>query len=139
MASQYELSIDVDAPADVTWSVVGDPTGVPRWFTKYVECTREGDTRTLTNADGGVLVERILEWDDDERRYRYSVIEGPPLASHEAGFRVVARGADASTILWDTQAIFLDATIDAEERLAPAQREGLERLRELCEEAAGAR
>ena len=134
MASAYTLSIDVDAPADVTWSVVGDPTGVPRWFTKYVECTLDGDTRTLKSAEGGELVERILEWNDEERRYRYTVIAGPPLARHEAGFRVVARG-EASTVIWDTNAEFLDASIDTEERLAPAQRAGLERLRELCEAA----
>lgn len=138
MASDYELSIDVDAPPDVTWSVVGDPTGVARWFPKYVACVKEGDIRTLTNADGGVLVERIIAWDDDERSYRYTVVQGPPLASHEAGFRVLARGEDASTILWDTHAVFLDATIDAETRLAPAQRDGLERLRALCEERAAA-
>ncbi len=137
MASRYELSIDVDAPADVTWSIVGDPNGVPRWFPKYVESATDGDHRTLTNADGGVLVERILLRDDAERRYRYSVIEGPPLAHHEAGFHVLPRGEHGSTILWDTHAVFLDASIDAEERLAPAQRDGLERLRALCEAAAG--
>ena len=135
MANSYTLSIDVDAPADVTWSVVGDPVGVTRWFTKYVECTLDGDVRTLRNADGGVLVERILEWSDDERRYRYTVIEGPPLARHEAGFQVVANGA-GSTVIWDTDAEFLDESIDTEERLGPAQRDGLERLRRLCESLA---
>lgn len=135
MANAYTLSIDVDAPADVTWSVVGDQTGVPRWFTKYVECTVDGDIRTLRNADGGELVERIIEWSDGERRYRYTVIAGPPLARHEAGFAVLARG-DGSTIVWDTDAVFLDESIDTEERLAPAQAAGLERLKELCESLA---
>lgn len=135
MANAYTLTIDVDAPADVTWSLVGDPTGVPKWFTKYVECTTDGDTRTLRNADGGELVERILLWSDDERRYRYSVIAGPPLARHEAGFAVVARPGGC-TIIWDTDAEFLDGSIDTEERLGPAQREGLLRLKTLCEQAA---
>lgn len=138
MANSYTLTIDVDAPVDVTWSVVGDPTGVTRWFTKYVECTLDGDVRTLRNAEGGVLVERILEWSDDERRYRYSVIEGPPLARHEAGFHVLARG-EGSTVIWDTDAVFLDASIDTEDRLGPAQRDGLERLRDLCESLAASR
>lgn len=133
MANSYTLSIDVDAPPEVTWSVVGDTTGVPRWFTKYVECTIDGDIRTLRNADGGELVERILEWSDEERRYRYTVVSGPPLAHHEAGFQVLARGEDASTVIWDTNATFLDPAIDTEARLAPAQREGLERLKAVCE------
>ena len=135
MANAYTLTIDVDAPVEVTWSVVGDPVGVILWFTKYVECTLDGDVRTLRNADGGVLLERILERSDEERRYRYSVIEGPPLARHEAGFQVLARG-EGSTVIWDTDAEFLDATIDTEARLGPAQREGLEQLRVLCESLA---
>lgn len=132
MANDYELSIDIDATPAQTWAVVGDPTGVPRWFTKYVECGIEGDIRTLRNADGGELVERILEWNDDERRYRYTVIAGPPLAHHEASFQVLARG-EHSTVLWHTNARFLDESIDTEERLGPAQREGLLRLKALCE------
>ncbi len=133
MANAYTLSIDIDATPDVTWSVVGDKTGVPRWFTKYVECTIDGDVRTLRNADGGELVERILEWDDGARRYRYTVIAGPPLASHEAGFQVLARGDGGSTVMWDTSATFLDASIDTETRLGAAQRDGLERLKAICE------
>lgn len=135
MARSYILSIDVDAPADVTWSVVGDLAGVPRWFPKYIECTVDGDMRTLRNADGGELIERIVSRNDEDRTYRYTVIAGPPLARHEAGFRVVVRG-DASTIVWDTDAEFLDSTIDTEERLAGAQRDGLERLKSLCEQIA---
>ncbi len=135
MANTYELTIDVDASPDAVWAVVGDPTGVPRWFTKYVTCTIDGDIRTLTNADGGELVERILERNDDERRYSYTVIAGPPLASHEASFAVVPRDGGC-TILWHTSATFLDASIDTEERLAGAQRDGLERLKALCETGA---
>lgn len=135
MANEYELTIDVDAPADVTWSVVGDPTAVPRWFVKYVECTVEGDVRTLRSAEGAVLVEQLLDRDDVERRYSYAVTAGPPLKSHLASFQVVARGAD-STIVWRTAAVFLDESIDTEQRLAGAQREGLERLRAMCEAAA---
>jgi Polyketide cyclase / dehydrase and lipid transport len=137
MASEYTLSIDVDAPPDVTWSIVGDLTAVPRWFVKYVECTVEGEIRTLRSADGAELVERLLDRDDDERRYAYTVIAGPPLASHEASFRVLARDG-GSTIMWHTNATFLDASIDTEARLGAAQRDGLERLKQLCEEAGAA-
>lgn len=135
MASEYELRIDVDAPADAVWAVVGDPAGVPRWFPKYTECTVEGDVRTLRNADGAVLVERLLERDEAGRSYAYTVTAGPPLASHRASFTVMERPG-GSTIVWRTAAVFLDASIDAEARLAPAQTDGLERLKALCEAAA---
>jgi hypothetical protein len=134
MANAYELAIDVDASPDATWAVVGDLGGVPKWFVKYPECTVDGDLRTLVNAEGGQLVERILERDDKERSYSYSVIEGAPLASHWASFAVVPRDG-GSTILWNTRAEFLDASIDPEERLAAGQRGALECLKELCESA----
>lgn len=134
MANEYKLTIDVDAPPDVVWSVVGDPTSVPRWFTKYVECTLEGDIRTLRSAEGAVLVERLLERDDGARTYAYTVIAGPPLASHWASFAVTPNGP-GSTITWHTRAEFEDASIDAENRLAAGQLAGLQRLKALCEDA----
>lgn len=132
MANEYTLTIDVDAPPDVTWSVVGDVTAVPKWFAKYVECNVDGDIRTLRSAEGAELVERLLERDDLARTYAYTVTAGPPLRSHRASFTVVPREG-GSTIVWHTRAEFLDESIDAEDRLAAGQRAGLERLKALCE------
>lgn len=132
MANEYTLTIDVDAPPDVTWSVVGDVTAVPKWFAKYVECNVDGDIRTLRSAEGAELVERLLERDDLARTYAYTVTAGPPLRSHRASFTVVPREG-GSMIVWHTRAEFLDESIDAEDRLAAGQRAGLERLKALCE------
>ncbi len=132
MANEYTLTIDVEAPPDVAWSVVGDVAAVPRWFTKYVECAIDGDLRTLRSAEGAELVERLLERDDGARTYAYTVIAGPPLKSHWASFAVTASGA-GSTITWHTRAEFLDGSIDTEDRLAAGQHAGLERLKVLCE------
>ncbi len=132
VAGEYELTIDVDAPPDAAWAVVGDVAGVPRWFDKYPECTVEGDIRTLRTGEGGELVERLLERDDAARWYSYSVIAGPPLRSHWASFAVEPRGA-GSTIRWTTRAVFQDESIDPEERLAGGQRAALQKLKALCE------
>jgi hypothetical protein len=132
MANEYELTIDVDASPDAAWAVVGDVTAVPRWYTKYVTCELDADIRTLRSADGAELVERLLDRDEAERRYAYTVIAGPPLRSHWASFQVLPHGA-GSTVVWHTRAQFLDETIDTEERLSASQREGLERLKALCE------
>ncbi len=132
MANEYTLTIDVDAPPDVTWLVVGDVTAVPKWFAKYVECNVDGDIRTLRSAEGAEVLERLLERDDLARTYAYTVTAGPPLRSHRASFTVVPREG-GSTIVWHTRAEFLDESIDAEDRLAAGQRAGLERLKALCE------
>jgi len=60
------------------------------------------------------------------------VIAGPPLRSHWASFQVLPRDS-GSTVVCQTRAQFLDETIDTEDRLAAAQREGLERIKALCE------
>jgi hypothetical protein len=93
----------VDASPDATWAVVGDVTGVPRWFAKYVACEIDGDIRTLRSAEGAELVERLLEREESERRYAYTVIGGPPLRSHWARFQVLPRGS-GSTVVWQTRA-----------------------------------
>ena len=132
MANDYELTIDVDASADATWALVGDPIAVPRWFVKYVTAEIEGDVRTLTNADGGQLVERILDRDDAQRRYSYTVVSGAPLKSHHASFAVVETAA-GSRVVWHTAGELSDPTLDLETRLGAAQREGLVRLKGIVE------
>ncbi len=43
MADGFEVTVDVDAPPDAVWAVVGDPTSVPRWFPKGLEAMIEAD------------------------------------------------------------------------------------------------
>jgi uncharacterized protein YndB with AHSA1/START domain len=135
MASAYELSVEIAAPPDEVWALVGDPVGVPRWFTKYVGAEIDGDTRILRRADGGELVERLLDRDDEARRYSYSVTAGSPLRTHHASFEVRPAGA-GSIVVWRTEAEFQDPAIDAEERLAGGQRDALQAMKALLEGSA---
>lgn len=132
MGSHWVLTIDVDAPPDAAWALVGDLTAVPRFYPKYVAVEVEGDTRVLTNADGGRLVERLLERDDENRVYAYSVVEGAPVASHRASFAVEPNG-QGSRIVWSTEAEGRDPAVDMEERLAPGQRDALARMKAILE------
>jgi len=131
MAS-WELTMDVDAAPEAVWGLVGDLTSVPRWYPKYVACEVEGDTRVLRNAEGGELVERILERDDAGRRYAYSVVSGAPVRSHRASFEVRDRG-EGSTIVWRSEAEPTDPAVDIEARLSPTQADALRRMKELVE------
>ena len=88
----WALTVDVDAPPDVVWAFIGDPTTVPRWYPKYVACEVAGDRRVLRSAEGAELHERLLERDDARRFYSYSVTAGAPVASHLASFEVSAEG-----------------------------------------------
>lgn len=130
MANAFQVSIDIDAPPAAVWEVIGAPDGVIRWYPQYVGCVTEGDIRTLTRADGGIVTERLLERDEARRYYSYSVTSGVPLKSHRASFEVAARG-DGCTVLWNTEGEPLEEGADLEARLAARQRDALEGLRAL--------
>jgi len=135
MANAFQVSIDVDAPPEVTWGIVGDPAGVTRWYPLYTGCEVRGDVRTMRRADGSEVVERLLERDEARRYYAYSVISGVPLTEHRASFEVLARDG-ASTVVWHTAGVPQDPSSDLETRLAGRQLEALQGLRDLAERTA---
>ena len=131
MANDYAVSIDIDAPPDAVWAVVGDPVGIPRWYATYVACEVDGDVRRLRRADGGQLVERILERDEPGRSYAYEITSGVPLTGHLASFEVRPEGG-GSRVIWRTRGEPEDGS-DLAARLAPRQLEALAALKELIE------
>lgn len=134
---RFAVEVEVAVPPERAWEVVGDPTAVPRWYPQYTGSTIEGDMRTLTRADGVVIHERVLHRDDPGMSYSYSVVDGLPLAEHRAGFEVHPSG-DGSRVRWWTEVAHEDPSIDMEARLRDRQREALEGLRRLLEDAAEA-
>ena len=129
----WAVTIDIDAPPDAVWALVGDPTSVPRWYPKYATAEVDGDTRVLRTAEGGELRERLLERDDARRFYSYTVLSGAPVASHLASFEVVAEGA-GSRVRWATQAEPSDPSVDLRERLVGSQTDALERMKRILED-----
>ncbi|HYH31685.1 MAG TPA: SRPBCC family protein [Pseudonocardia sp.] len=75
----------VPASADEVWSLVRDFNGLPEWLpaVSASELTEGGSgaeigaVRRLTLGDGGIVVERLLELHDAERRCTYEILESP--------------------------------------------------------------
>ncbi len=132
MGADFGVEIDVAVPAADAWALVADPCGVPTWYPLYLECTLDGNVRTLSRADGAVLVEEILSRDDDAMTYSYAVTAGLPLAEHQASFTVVPTDAGCR-VVWSTHAVHEDPSIDMEERLVDRQMEALQGLRDVLE------
>lgn len=132
MLKSWTLTIDVDAPPDAAWAVVGDLFAAPRFYPKYVSVEVDGDTRILVRDDGGKLVERLLERDEAGRSYAYSVVDGAPVRSHRASFTVEETAA-GSRIVWATEAEGSDPEVDMQARLTPSQEDALVRLKALIE------
>jgi hypothetical protein len=71
--------IDVPASPDRTWQLIGGFDSLPEWL-PYIpssELSEGGRVRTLTNEDGGVIVERLEAFDNAARTYSYSILQAP--------------------------------------------------------------
>ena len=131
MANDFEVGMDVAAPPDEVWALVGDPGRIGEWFAPVTACEMDGDRRTVTMGNGAVLVERVEQ--DDARAYSYSVLSGiPGLTSHRATLRVV-EAPGGSRVLWRQTATSEAEGYDAESRLGGVMTAGLERLRDVLE------
>lgn len=137
MANDFEVGVDVGVPPDAAWALAGDPERITEWFSAAAECEVVGDERRVTLANGARLVERLVDRDDAAREYSYVVESGiPGLTSHRATVRV-AEAPGGSRVVWRQQATSDVEGYDIESRLRGVMTAGLERLRDVLEEAAG--
>lgn len=90
-------------PAATAWSVVGRPELLHHWFPGIVDCTVEGDQRTVTLGSGIVLAETIVTNDPLQRRFQYRVV-GPLLREHLATIDVHDLGPDDCLVTYATDA-----------------------------------
>jgi hypothetical protein len=92
----------------------------------------EGDVRTLTFPNGGVIRELIVDIDDAACRLAYAVAEGAQmrLTHHHASFQVFAEG-EHSRLVWITDV--LPHTLEAEVRARVVR--GAEEIRQTLEAA----
>jgi mxaD protein len=132
MEKSWEVSVEVAAPPEQAWALVGDPTSVPSWYPQYVRCEVDGDVRRAWNVDGAELVERLLERDQERRYYSYEIVSGLPLRSYLASFEVQSEG-DGSRVVWRVTGEHNDPEVDLQARLAPRQAEALARMKALIE------
>lgn len=61
------------APADAVWQVVGRPELLHLWFPGITACTVEGDVRTVVTGNGMSIPELIVTNDSLLRRFQYRI------------------------------------------------------------------
>lgn len=84
-------TIEIPASADKVWQLMGGFGSLPEWAPVIVTSVlREGGrVRRLETADGAEVVERLLSFDEQARRYSYSILESPfPIAEYRATLAV---------------------------------------------------
>lgn len=91
-------------PAHSLWEMIGDFGDTGKWSGRPPEaCVREGDgigaLRTLTLADGRVIVDRLEA--QGEYYYSYSIVTSPlPVRSYRATMTVAPLTDGSSVLTW---------------------------------------
>jgi hypothetical protein len=102
LAVEASYTVASASTPDAVWAKVGDFCGIVNWGLG-LKCALSEDakTRTLTTADGGVVVEHLDSRDDAARTFTYTIISaGPlPVANYHSTISVKPAGA-GSSIVW---------------------------------------
>ncbi|WP_225630730.1 SRPBCC family protein [Streptomyces solaniscabiei] len=85
------VSRTVPASPDEVWSLIGGFDALPDWLPYIPRSTplEGGRVRRLTNPDGEVIVERLVDFNDTERHYSYAILQAPfPVDGYVSTLRV---------------------------------------------------
>ncbi|WP_030172726.1 SRPBCC family protein [Streptomyces sp. NRRL S-813] len=83
----------VPASPDKVWSLIGGFDALPDWLPYISESTalEGGRVRRLKNPEGEVIIERLVDFNETERRYSYSILQAPfPVNGYVSTIRVHA-------------------------------------------------
>lgn len=101
-------SVTIAAPADKVWDASKNFNGLNTWHPalasdELVSGTNNtvGAVRLLTLKGGGTIKEKLLQFDEKGRRYRYAIVDGVlPVSHYSASFVVTSLGADKTLVTW---------------------------------------
>jgi len=83
--AKVSMSTQLGVSADDAWKMIGGFNALPDWHpaVEASELTEEGQTRTLSLAGGGQIVETLEKIDNSARTYTYSIRNSPlPIANY---------------------------------------------------------
>jgi hypothetical protein len=95
----------VPASGERVWDLIGGFHALPDWLPYISESTalQGGRVRRLTNPDGEVIVERLVNANEQERHYSYTILEAPfPVTGYLSTLRVfdVPGRPDTAEVVW---------------------------------------
>jgi len=127
-------SIDIAAPANAVWRVIGGFGSLPDWL-PYIptsELTEGGRVRHLINPEGGVIVERLMSFDERRRAYSYHILQAPfPVRDYFSTLQVEEIADTRSRVEWSGQ--FTPTTVGSGEASLLFRRIYEDGLRALAE------
>jgi len=94
----------IHAPTDAIWQVISDLRAACQYLPGVGNCTVEGAgvgaVRTLTNADGTTIVERLEALDEVAHRLSYSLLTDTPFRNCLTTVTVRDLGPSQSELEW---------------------------------------
>jgi carbon monoxide dehydrogenase subunit G len=132
--AKVSMSTDLKVAPDKVWDLIGGFNALPDWHpgVEKSELEEAGQTRRLSLAGGGTIVEKLESSDDGSRTYSYSIVAGPlPVANYVATIRVSGEGEDC-TVEWSGQFEAAGAPEnDAIEAISGVYQAGLDNLKKM--------
>ncbi|MET8894015.1 SRPBCC family protein [Streptomyces albogriseolus] len=128
---------DIPVPADRVWQLIGGFDSLPDWLPYIPASTLSegGRVRSLTNEEGGVIVERLEAFDNQARSYSYSIVQAPfPVTGYRSTLTVHEKPGGQSRVEWS--GTFTPAGTSEQEAIAlfhGIYTEGLAALRKTLE------
>jgi uncharacterized protein YndB with AHSA1/START domain len=102
--AQASASIDIPAPPDEVWQLIGGFNSLPDWLphAHTSKLSQGGRVRHFANADGQTIIERLEAFDNEARSYSYSILQAPfPVTGYQSTLCVQAmRGGKSSRVKW---------------------------------------
>ena len=102
--SRASSKIIINAPSDAVWQTISDFGAVCKYSVMVTNCTVEGAgvgaLRTLTNADGSTIVERLEALDGTARRLSYALLTDTPFGDCLTTMSVRGLGPNRTELAW---------------------------------------
>ena len=103
-AASVEKEINVKAPADKVWAMIGPFCSIKTWHPAIGKCTEANGVRTLVTKDGkATFVEKQTKNDPSGMEYSYEIEKSPlPITDYKSTIKVTDKGDGASKITWSS-------------------------------------
>lgn len=92
--------MELSVPAEAAWAMLREVGAADKAFPGVLTASRlDGDIRIVDFANGMQAKEWIIDLNDANRRYAYSVIEGR-FSHHHASMQILDAGEGKSRFVW---------------------------------------
>ena len=101
--------INLDVSPSAVWAALGDFNGLNRWHPAVANSDLNGDgknagtNRVLTLGDGAKISETLVEYNDSDMSYTYTITESPlPVSEYVSTLKVEANDKGTTTVTWSS-------------------------------------